>query len=94
MTAQQIADELEAFIRSQFMVSNADRSFDRTVDLFDGGYVDSIGLAELLAFIEDRFAVEIPEEDLFSARFASIEGMADIIADHASDTPSAETTGT
>ena len=74
-----IADRIEAFVRTAFDVSPSDDGFGRDVDLFELGYVDSVGFAELLAFIAEEFGVDIPEEDLLSEGFTRIDGMADIV---------------
>ena len=70
---------VEWFVRQQFNVSDSDPSFDRSVDLFESGYVDSVGVAELLEYLTQEFEVEIPESDLFSDEFSSIDGIASII---------------
>ena len=80
MNPQAIADRIEEFIRSQFEVDPDDTGFDRTVDLFELGYVDSVGFAELLAFLAEEFGVEIPEDDLLSEEFLRIDGMAMIVS--------------
>jgi acyl carrier protein len=80
MTSAEIADSVEAFIREQFNVGDSDPGFDRHVDLFEGGYVDSVGVAELLEYVTQQFEVEIPESDLFSDEFSTIDGIASIVA--------------
>jgi D-alanine--poly(phosphoribitol) ligase subunit 2 len=75
-----IANRIEAFVRSQFEIDPNDDGFDRTVDLFELGYVDSVGFAELLAFFAEEFGVEVPEDDLLSEDFLSIDGMARIVS--------------
>jgi D-alanine--poly(phosphoribitol) ligase subunit 2 len=75
----EIADRIEAFIRTEFDVSPTDNGFDRTVDLFELGYIDSVGFAELLSFLAEEFGVEVPEEDLLSESFARIDGIAGIV---------------
>jgi D-alanine--poly(phosphoribitol) ligase subunit 2 len=80
LSPQAIADQIEAFIRSQFEVDPNDNGFDRAVDLFELGYVDSVGFAELLAFLAEEFGVEIPEDDLLSDDFLRIDGMAMIVS--------------
>ena len=74
-----IADRIEAFIRAEFDVSPSDNGFDRTVDLFELGYIDSVGFAELLAFLAEEFGADVPEEELLSESFARIDGMASIV---------------
>jgi D-alanine--poly(phosphoribitol) ligase subunit 2 len=75
-----IADRIEVFVRTQFEVDPSDSGFDRTVDLFELGYVDSVGFAELLAFLGEEFGVDVPEDDLLSEDFLSIDGMAEIVS--------------
>jgi acyl carrier protein len=41
--------------------------------------VDSVGLAELLGFIEEEFAVEVPDDELVSDGFATIDGIAQVV---------------
>lgn len=80
MRATDVAESVEAFVRQQFIVSDSDPGFDRKVDLFASGYVDSVGVAELLEYLTQEFEVEIPESDLFSDDFSSIDGIASIVA--------------
>jgi D-alanine--poly(phosphoribitol) ligase subunit 2 len=80
ITQPSIASRIEAFVRSQFEIDPSDDGFDRTVDLFELGYVDSVGFAELLAFFTEEFGVDVPEDDLLSEEFISIDGMARIVS--------------
>jgi acyl carrier protein len=79
MNEADAAARIEAFVREAFTVDESDARFGRDVDLFEGGYVDSVGLIELLAFIEDEFGLEVPDEDLASAEFTTIDGMAAVL---------------
>ena len=80
MNPSEVADSVETFVRREFNVSAADPGFDRSVDLFENGYVDSVGVAELLEYVTQEFEVEIPESELFSDEFSSIQGIASIVA--------------
>jgi acyl carrier protein len=80
VSPQVIAGRIETFVRSQFEVDPGDDGFDRTIDLFELGYVDSVGFAELLAFFVEEFGVDVPEADLLSEDFLSIGGMAGIVS--------------
>jgi acyl carrier protein len=79
VTEQDVAAAVEEFARREFSIKPSDRRFDRAVDLFEEGYVDSIGVIELIEFLEKTFVIEIPEEDLFSPEFSSIDGIARIV---------------
>lgn len=79
-TAEQIAGDLERFIRSQFDIPDDDEEFGRDVDLWEEGYVDSAGVVEVVSHLEERWGVKIPEEALFDPRFTRICGMAEVVA--------------
>jgi acyl carrier protein len=78
--ARDVADRIEGFVRSQFSISPSDPGFGRTSDLLDGGYVDSVGFVELLEFLGEDFGVEVPENELLSEEFSSIDGMARVVS--------------
>jgi acyl carrier protein len=73
---EEIAGCIEAFIREHFDVKPSDAEFGRSVNLWAHGYLDSIGVVEVIDFLESRFEVAIPEEALFSPEFTHIDGMA------------------
>jgi acyl carrier protein len=78
--AQLVESRLERFLHEDLMVSTTDPRFTNTVDLFEAGYVDSVGFAELLALLADEFGVEVPESDLLSDEFSSVGGIARVVA--------------
>ena len=80
MTAAQVGDRVEEFVRTQFRVSPNDSRFSRSQRLFEMGYVDSVGVVELLAFIGQEFQVNLPVEVLMSDEFSTIDGIASIVA--------------
>ena len=66
-------------MRREFSIGSDDDGFTRDTDLYDSGYVDSIGVTELISLLESTFAIEIPEEDLFSDAFTTINGVSRIV---------------
>jgi acyl carrier protein len=87
VTEQDVAAAVEEFARREFSIKDSDQRFNRTVDLFEDGYVDSIGVIELIQFLESTFAIDIPEEDLFSSEFSTIDGIAAIVTRNRSASP-------
>lgn len=76
----EVANQIERFIRETFLVADDDPAFNRHVDLFEAGYVDSVGMVEMLGFIIDTFRIEVPDSALLSDEFTTIDGMARTIA--------------
>jgi acyl carrier protein len=78
--APEIAAGLERFIRERFQVPPEDAGFSTKTHLWREGYVDSIGAAEVLAFLEGAFKVSIPMEIYFDETCTSIEGIAAFVS--------------
>lgn len=87
MDTPDIAQHLEQFLRRSFQIAADDPGFSRGADLFEAGYVDSIGVVETLAYITEAFGVEVPDDELLSSDFASIDGMAQVVARLRESTP-------
>ena len=76
-----VAASIEAFLRARSRVKADDPRFSRAISLWEGGYVDSIGMVELIGFLEDTFAVVVPDEVLFDPDFCSVNGIARIVGE-------------
>ncbi|MFG2783789.1 acyl carrier protein [Streptomyces prunicolor] len=81
------AASIEAFIRREAVVADDDHGFSRQVNLFDTGYLDSLTAVALTVHIEESLGTPISDTDLFDPRFATIDGMAELVAEHASRPP-------
>ena len=79
MDSNVVEDRIEMFVRTQFSVSPNDPWFDRGVNLFEHGYVDSVGAVELLGFLQEEFNVEVPDDDLLADDFSTVAGIARIV---------------
>jgi acyl carrier protein len=55
---------------------------DPDESLFESGVLDSFALADVVAAIEDEFAIKIPDKDLTPRKFDSIARMEAYITDH------------
>ena len=53
-------------------------------DVFDAGF-DSMSLSRLLVFIEERFGVVIPDEDVVIDDIATLNSMARFVATYVKD---------
>lgn len=79
MTAAEVAQRVEDYVRTQFRVAPSDTRFSRSQRLFDMGYVDSVGVVELLAFLTQEFRVHLPDEAIMADEFSTIDGIATIV---------------
>ncbi len=51
-------------LRALCQIEDDDPDYDEDVNLFDAGYLNSLGGVKLMAFLEERFSIEISQRDL------------------------------
>lgn len=67
------------FLMQRFPGLNA-RPFDDTSSILTSGAVDSLGVLDLMGFIEERFGIEITDQDFDPANFETVEQLARFVA--------------
>lgn len=83
MDSEKVKSTLYSYIRDTYKVPENDREYTCDVHLFDYGYVDSFGAAELLAFIEDTYGIEVTQKDLLLYPMNTISEIAGYIVEKA-----------
>jgi acyl carrier protein len=79
VASDDVAAKIETFLRTLAQVSSGDARFTRQINLWEVGYVDSIGVVELIGHIEATFGVDLPDAALFDPDFTSVDGMARLV---------------
>lgn len=74
-----IESALELFVRQRFHVLKDDERFGIDTDLYGEGYVDSMGVVEVLEHLRKAYGVQIADQDLLSDEFSTIRGIAQIV---------------
>lgn len=67
-----------AFVLERFPFARQ-RKVAREDSLLESGIVDSLGVLELVEFLETAFGISVTEEDLLPENFDSIRRMADLV---------------
>jgi acyl carrier protein len=67
-----IKTELKTYIAEELLLDYAAQDLGDGDSLLTDGMVDSLGMVRLLAFITERFEIEIPPEDLTIENFQNI----------------------
>ncbi len=80
MHTEDIGSELRTFVRQQFSIPEDDRDFTDDVDLFNYGYIDSIGAVELTGFVERQFGVVFADADWINFPLSSIREISMFVA--------------
>lgn len=76
MSEELIYMRLRSFISGRVPYKLADHD-----SLIETGAFDSLGILELVAFIENEFGVRFEDEDVSSENFASIQTVAGFVLD-------------
>lgn len=71
---QQLRDELLQLINSEISIDPAETVAGDT-DLLVTGLVDSMGIVEVVAWLEDRLGTEIDPVDIVRAHFQTVDQM-------------------
>ena len=74
-----IISELRSFIRSRFSVPESDTDFNDHIDLFNYGYIDSLGAADLTSFIERHYGIKFSDTDWVSEPLSNITEIAQFV---------------
>lgn len=75
-----IKETLYEFVKEHFEIGD-DPDYTPDVHLFDEGFVDSLGAAEIIAFAESAFSVKITQKDITLYPMNTINEIAKVIED-------------
>jgi acyl carrier protein len=76
---QEYTGALTEFIRQELLHGRSVK-LDDDLDLLSAGVIDSLGILRMVSFMEERFGVKVPDEDVVFENFQSIRAMADYVA--------------
>ena len=75
-----ISEAIRDFIVSEIVHGSSTQELDDDFQLLEGGVLDSLGLQQLLTFLEQQFGIVISDDDLMPENFASVRAIADLVA--------------
>jgi acyl carrier protein len=67
-----VSTELEAFIVEEVALGRGLATIAPDDDLLSGGILDSLGVTQLVTFLEDRFGIRITDDELTPANFRTL----------------------
>ena len=72
-------DDIRKFIYRTFPIAKS-RTLDDTTALLEEGVLDSLGILELVTYLQDDLGVAVDDEELVPENFHSIEAIAAFVA--------------
>lgn len=77
-TKSDIRDALREFVFTQFPVARK-RAVGDADSLLEQGIIDSMGVLEIVGFMETEFEIVLSDDEMLSEHFRSINSMVDLI---------------
>ncbi|MCA1491256.1 acyl carrier protein [Sinorhizobium alkalisoli] len=81
--AQTINDKVKTFIIENFLFGDTSYDLTDTASLIENDIIDSTGVLELVAFIEDQFGIAMADADIVPANLDSLARIAGFIQSRA-----------
>src|SRR6059036_2085719 len=79
LTAATIADRARTYVRDNFLYMRPDWPLQDDAPLLGSGVIDSIGVIELVEFLQQEFGCEIAEEEITEGNLGTLGAIARFI---------------
>jgi acyl carrier protein len=67
-----VRDDVNGFLLNDLATRHGLSSIESDQDLIRTGVIDSLGIQELIAFLESRFGISVGDEDLVPSNFQTV----------------------
>ncbi|MDZ7344717.1 MAG: acyl carrier protein [candidate division KSB1 bacterium] len=74
-----VQEQLREFIVAQFMYEQNNKSLDPDDDLLNQGIVDSMGILQVVNFMEEKFGIHVNDEEITPENFRSLRTLTDLV---------------
>jgi len=71
----QAASQIRQFVVQQFGLTNKESTLTDESSLLASGIIDSLGIMDLILFLEKEFAIKVSDDDLVPENFETIASM-------------------
>lgn len=75
-------DTIRVFITEEILHGTLKSPLNDRDPLIESGIIDSMGVMTLLVFLEDRFSIQIPGDELLPENFESISTITTLVDRH------------
>jgi acyl carrier protein len=80
METTEIIEILKQFITEELAPNSDANELKENQSLLERGIIDSLGIMKLLAFIEEKFQINVPDEELIPENFETLSAIAELIS--------------
>ncbi len=72
----EMKEQIRHFVAENFLFSSNGFDLDDDESFLEAGVVDSLGVLELVTFVEEAFDVPVADEEIVPANFDSVNNLA------------------
>jgi acyl carrier protein len=80
MSTDAILTALRAYVKDNFLYMRSDLAFGDEDSLLARGIIDSLGVMELVGFVEERFGLAVEPDDITAEHFGTLGAIARYVA--------------
>jgi acyl carrier protein len=73
------AERIRSFIQEELLFEDPNRVLTLDTPLLEQQIIDSLGLMELVAFLEREFEIEVDDADITTEHFQSVKEIAELV---------------
>ena len=74
-----IQDQLKAYIVKEFMFDQNADAVTSDYDLLNNGVVDSMGILDIVSFMEEKFGVKVGDDEITPDNFRSLDALTKLV---------------
>lgn len=75
----QIVATIKEFIIKEIIHGSANQDLDPDLSLLEQGILDSLGLQQLITFLEQKYTISVDDADLMPENFETVNAIAKLI---------------
>lgn len=87
MNKDQIASRIRSFVEENFLYMRPDLELANDESLMGKGVVDSMGVMEMIEFLEEEFGVVVDDDDITEENLGTIDRIAKYVVAHQTTEP-------
>lgn len=74
-----VKNDIEKYLLTELVMDTNKTSLEPDEDLLNQGIIDSMGILQLVAFIEEKFGVSVADEDIVPENFRSLNCLVEFV---------------
>lgn len=78
MTMQSIEERVQAFLLEKFPLARK-AGLDKNTPLLEKGILDSLGILDVVSFLENEFSLTINDDELLPENFQSLQSLSSFV---------------